>query len=143
MQNYSYVSTTKETLSSSDHPTVYADFWERLAAFLLDAVALVVSYLILTFLLPVNGPVFGTLLAWLYSAFQESGTARATLGKKAMGLQVTSLLGRRLTFGQATLRHFGKHLSSFLLCIGYLLMLTNEQKQTLHDKIARSLVVRR
>ena len=77
------------------------------------------------------------------SALLESGAKQATLGKRAMGIKVTDVNGNRISFGQATGRHFGKWISSIILLIGYLMMLWDERKQTLHDKMAGTLVVKR
>ena len=76
------------------------------------------------------------------SALQESGPNQATLGKKALGLKVTSLTGDRISFGQATGRFFGKYVSAIILFIGYLMMIWDDRKQTLHDKMAGTLVVK-
>jgi uncharacterized RDD family membrane protein YckC len=81
-------------------------------------------------------------MGWLYSALQESGPAQATIGKKALGLKVATLSGDRISFGQATGRFFGKYVSAIILLIGYLMMLWDDRKQTLHDKMAATLVLR-
>lgn len=65
----------------------------------------------------------------------------ATLGKKALGIKVTDMYGERITFAQATGRHFGKIISTVILFIGYFMMLWDDRSQTLHDKIAGTLVV--
>ena len=61
---------------------------------------------------------------------------------KALGLKVTSTAGERISFGQATGRHFGQILSALLLFVGYFMMLWNNERQTLHDKMADTLVVK-
>ena len=65
----------------------------------------------------------------------------ATIGKKAMRIKVTDLAGNRISFGQATGRHFGKILSAIILLFGYFMMLWDDKSQTLHDKIAGTLVI--
>ena len=79
--------------------------------------------------------------SWLYSSLQESGPNMATIGKKAMNIKVTDMDGGRISFGQATGRHFGKIISGIILLIGYFMMLWDEKSQTLHDKMAGTLVV--
>ena len=81
-------------------------------------------------------------MSWLYYVFLESGMAQATLGKGAMGLKVITTDGQRISFGQASGRYFGKILSAIILLIGYLMMIWDGKKQTLHDKIANTLVVK-
>lgn len=79
---------------------------------------------------------------WLYFALQESSSAQATLGKRAVGIKVTNLEGQRIGFGQATGRFFGKIISGLTLLIGYMMASFTERKQALHDMIAGTLVVR-
>ncbi len=86
---------------------------------------------------------FSLTVRWLYFALQESSSAQATLGKRAMGLRVTNLQGGRIGFGQATGRFFSKLISGMILCIGYIMAGFTERKQALHDMIAGTLVVRR
>jgi uncharacterized RDD family membrane protein YckC len=126
-----------------EEPVVYAGFWQRVGAAVLDAIILSVLNALLTFvssspLASVLSLVFG----WLYYALQESGSSQATIGKKALGIKVTRLDGGQISFGQATGRYFGKILSGIILLIGYLMMLWDDKKQTLHDKLASTLVVK-
>jgi uncharacterized RDD family membrane protein YckC len=81
-------------------------------------------------------------LAWLYFAKLESGPARATYGKRVMGLRVTDLAGERIGFGRATGRFFGKFVSGLTFYIGFIMAAFTERKQALHDMIAGTLVVR-
>ncbi len=80
---------------------------------------------------------------WLYFALMESSAKQATLGKLALGLRVTDLAGRRLSFGRATGRWFGHVLSSMIFMIGFIMVAFTEKKQGLHDMLAGTLVVRR
>ena len=80
---------------------------------------------------------------WLYFALMESSSWQATLGKKALNLQVTDLEGRRISFGRATGRFFGKIISGAILYIGYIMAGFTERKQALHDMLAGCLVLRR
>ena len=75
------------------------------------------------------GTILGYALSWLYSALLESGPKQATLGKRLLDLKVTNMEGERISFGQATGRHFGKYLSAIILCIGFLMMLWDGKKQ--------------
>jgi uncharacterized RDD family membrane protein YckC len=119
---------------------VYGTFGDRFLAALIDGLILIVPALIFRYLIYIPG--LSLVIDWLYYALQESGTNQATIGKKAMGLKVTNLGGEKITFGQATGRHFGKFLSALILLIGYLMMLWDDKKQTLHDKLARTLVLK-
>jgi uncharacterized RDD family membrane protein YckC len=79
---------------------------------------------------------------WLYFSLQESSAQQATLGKRAIGIKVTDLEGRRLSFGRATSRYFSKILSGLICDIGYVMAGLTERKQALHDVIASTLVIR-
>jgi len=96
-----------------------------------------VFFLLLLFPLIIGGE-------WLYFAWMESSTWQATLGKKALGLIVTDMEGRRLTFGRATGRFFSKIVTGFIpLGIGYIMAGFTAKKQALHDFIAGTLVLRK
>ena len=80
-------------------------------------------------------------MAWIYFAAFESSPKQATPGKMALGIKVTDLNGRRIGFGKATGRYFGKILSFIILGIGFIMIAFTEKKQGLHDKMAGCLVV--
>jgi uncharacterized RDD family membrane protein YckC len=80
---------------------------------------------------------------WLYFALMESSSWQATLGKKALGLVVTDMSGRRISFARATGRYFGKIVSGLTLLIGFIMAGFTERKQALHDMIASTLVLRK
>ena len=82
-------------------------------------------------------------LEWLYYALLESSAWQATLGKKALGLEVTDLAGARVSFGRATGRYFARYISFFTIGIGYIMAGFTAKKQALHDMIAGTLVIRK
>jgi uncharacterized RDD family membrane protein YckC len=83
-------------------------------------------------------------VTWLYHALMESSEWQATVGKKALGLVVTDMAGRRVSFGRATGRHFAKIVTNMVpLFIGYIMAGFTAQKQALHDMIAGCLILRR
>jgi uncharacterized RDD family membrane protein YckC len=85
--------------------------------------------------------IFSTIISWLYFALMESSAKQATLGKMALGIKVTDMLGNRITFGRATGRYFSKILSGLILYIGYIMIAFTDKKQGLHDMIANTLVI--
>lgn len=122
---------------------VYGSFGQRFLAAIIDGVILLIPLVILKYAMPgIMQSFVGIIIQWLYYALQESGTNQATFGKKAMGLKVTNLQGDRISFGQASGRFFGKIISGLIILIGYLMMLWDDKKQTLHDKIAGTLVIK-
>lgn len=78
----------------------------------------------------------------LYKAAMESSAYQGSFGKIAMGLKVTDLQGQRLSFSQALLRNVAKTISWLVGCIGYVMIIFDDRKQGLHDKIADAYVVR-
>jgi uncharacterized RDD family membrane protein YckC len=145
---------------------VYAGFWFRAAAYFLDTSTLgfVLGGIVLRPILLKNhvGPSFQDawkfytgdspqatalllliqLVSWLYFATFESSPWQATPGKKVLGLRVTDLEGKRLSFIRASGRYFGKLISWLLLGLGFVLAGFTEKKQALHDMLASCLVLR-
>ena len=151
----------------------YAGFWLRLVALIIDFIVIyfVRALIFMPFgigmglhgwhgmlhgrqpqdlseLMPMLGlairiTMISTIIQWLYFSLTESSSWQATLGKKALGLTVTDLEGRRIGFGRATGRYFAKYLSTLILFIGWLMAGFTEKKQALHDMMAGTLVLRK
>jgi uncharacterized RDD family membrane protein YckC len=137
-------------------PTLrYAGFGRRVAAFVVDMV-LVYAVLFVAGAVWITQSLKGRpqldivilllypavfVLGWLYWAGLESSGWQGTLGKRAFGLVVTDLAGRRISFGRATGRYFGKTLSCLVLYLGFLMAALTAKKQALHDLLAGTLVV--
>lgn len=121
----------------------YAGFWKRFIAHIIDGfVLLLIGYSISklnkdTYILGL----LDMLVSFFYYVGLESSEKQATLGKLVMNIKVTDTNGRRIGFGQATIRYLGKILSGFLLMIGYLMVAFTEKKQGLHDLIAKTYVI--
>jgi uncharacterized RDD family membrane protein YckC/DNA-directed RNA polymerase subunit RPC12/RpoP len=135
----------------------YAGFWRRFLAAILDGLVLSIGGFVIGFAFgllyalatgtgqgaEILGNILGILIGWLYYAGMESSSAQATLGKMAIGIRVTDLEGRRVSFGRATGRHFGKIISTLILLIGYIMAGFTARKQALHDMMAGCLVVKK
>jgi len=124
--------------------TVYAGFWLRFVAYLIDAAltALVIGVIVAVFVAiagvgffrsmgegtnPAN-PAFpvallatiwfflivATVASWLYYALMESSQTQGTLGKMAISLAVTDAQGRPVTFGRASGRFFAKIITGLI-----------------------------
>lgn len=119
---------------------IHAGFWRRSAAYVIDALVLLVPLMIVN-VVPLLGMLIGLAGHWLYFTLQESSPAQATLGKRAMGLIVTDAVGSRLSFGRACGRYFGGILSVLTFYVGYMLAGWTERKQALHDMVADTFVV--
>jgi uncharacterized RDD family membrane protein YckC len=145
---------------------VYAGFWLRAVAFVLDSFILgipldvVVSPIlernhvgaspqdVMKFYMSGTRQVIAFVLLirladWLYFTCFESSAWQATPGKKVLGLMVTDLAGRRISFARASGRYFAKIISAFTLLIGFALAGFTAKKQALHDLIADCLVVKK
>ncbi len=119
---------------------LYAGFWRRGSAYIIDSLILLIPCIIVG-LLPILG-FFLQIGIWAtYKAVFEAGERQATPGKRAMGIKVTTLDGERISVGQALGRYFGSLLSGIILCIGYFMAGFTGRKQALHDMMASTLVV--
>ena len=81
-------------------------------------------------------------LDWLYAVLFVTSPARATLGMMVMDLQLTGLAGERVSFARATGRYFAQFLSLATAGIGYFMQPFTPRRQTLHDMLSSTVVVR-
>jgi uncharacterized RDD family membrane protein YckC/Tfp pilus assembly major pilin PilA len=130
---------------STNHP--YAGFWRRAGAYAID-------YILVTFTAGIAGALLAGIIGrlmplavlvgvWFYYALMESSDQQATLGKRVVGIKVTDLEGNQISFGRATGRLAAHILSGLILGIGFAMAVFTSRRQTLHDKIAGTLVVKR
>jgi len=147
-----------------DGQCVYAGFWRRAVAIVIDwilnfVVMFLFAFLLVRFIVAegsmdlandddyrwYTGVMYTTsiLAWWMYFAGMESSRLQGTLGKCAIGIRVTDLTGNRIGFGRATARHFGKIPSALIFGIGFLMAAFTPKKQALHDMMAGCLVVKR
>jgi uncharacterized RDD family membrane protein YckC len=89
------------------------------------------------------GFLFVFFVGWAYYGWFESSLWQATPGKRIIGLYVTDLSGRPITFWRASARYLGRRVSDYTFLVGYILAGFTERKQALHDLIASCLVLRR
>lgn len=133
----------------------YAGFWIRLGAVLIDLMVMgVVLYipstviygseywvgdqffygfwdLMFSYVLPLVGTI------WFWLRF--SGTP----GKMALKLKIVDAgTGNKLTFGQAIGRYFAYILSAIPFFLGYIWVGFDKRKQSWHDKLAGTVVIR-
>jgi uncharacterized RDD family membrane protein YckC len=135
---------------------VYAGFWRRFAAAIVDSILVTILSMLVGFVIgffigllsPGSsdsaagvGGLLGLLIGIFYYPLLESSAAQATWGKRALNIIVTDTHGRRLSFLRAFGRNLAKIISALLLCLGYLMVAFTARKQGLHDMIAGTLVV--
>ena len=126
----------------------YAGFWRRFVAAFIDVTLTHIAFIFFILLMTrLSGgefiPVVWLVIPWIYSAVMESSSKQATLGKMALGIVVTDLEGRRISFVKATGRYFCKIVSVLSLFIGFIMAGFIKRKQALHDMMMNCLVVLR
>ena len=118
----------------------YATFWRRVAATLIDVV-------ILGFIpgfLSKDGHTTSTLAAILGLAYETwmLGKYGATVGKMVMKIRVVSESGKKIDYSTALVRSLSSYLSVAALGLGLFWVIWDIKKQSWHDKIAKTVVVK-
>jgi uncharacterized RDD family membrane protein YckC len=143
--------------------TSYAGFWIRVLALFIDNIILSIALMPFSIVMQASGfkaaaqgqppppPNLSALalymavalvIYWLYFALQESSSKMSTVGKRICGMVVTDLNGMQISFGKATMRYIFSNLSYLTLWIGFIMAAFTERKQTLHDMIAGTVVIK-
>ncbi len=128
----------------------FATLPERFAAAFVDyAIILTIFMLLVSLVANSTGEIINAkfwhvfAIEWLYFSSQHSSQKRATLGMRVMKLEIITMNQQQLQFTTASLRYICSLLSSIILWLGHLMMLTNDLRQTLHDKMAGTLVIKK
>jgi len=146
-----------EKVLPKDQPK--AGFWIRVVAYVIDFLLLWSVQFILSLLigltvnmlgLPAEGNQSIDVVVWLFGVTLSLGYAvffigycGQTPGKMALRIKVIRTDGSPVSYGRAVLREvLGKFVSSILLCVGYLMVAFDSQKQGLHDKMADTYVIK-
>jgi uncharacterized RDD family membrane protein YckC len=137
----------------------YGGFWRRAAAALID---ILILGIFITLIIIVLGKAWQAsygdsyesesgmywllflapvVITWVYAIGFESDEG-ATLGKKALGIKVCCLDGSQPGIMRLTARWLLHALSAVILGIGFLMPLWTKKKQTLHDMLSGTLVVK-
>ena len=87
---------------------------------------------------------YGVAIAFINMAYFTyfHGTVGQTPGKMVVGIKVVRVGGGNMTLGIAFLRWVGHLISGAVFYLGYLWVLIDARKQSWHDKIAGTFVVR-
>lgn len=124
----------------------YAGFWIRFIANIIDSLLLMLPSMLIGatygshFIFAISG---GLIVGLLYYPFFESSVLAATPGKALLGLAVVNENYEPITFKQACIRHLSKFVSAMVMYIGYLMQPFTSRRQTLHDMMSETVVIRR
>ena len=147
-------------LTMNGQPRIYAGFFTRLTAYLLDKLILLIPLGLVRLIMAIismainvnilHRQVFFKVtpadmilycITAIYFILMTYLTGR-TIGKRIMRIQVVSTEDRKPTFLEILFREtFGRFLSTFILCIGYLMIIAGKEKQALHDYLADTRVI--
>lgn len=127
-----------------------APFWKRLLAFIIDFNFLVAIYfctIYVEYKMELTGPLkLVLILIFVFSVYllypiMESSKIQGTPGKLMLGIVVTNLVGKRISFFMAFGRHLVKFGSSIFFFLSILLVVFRKKKQAFHDSAAKTLVL--
>ncbi len=119
---------------------IYAGFWKRAAAFVLDALVIWIIMFIL-YAARFFPQILAIILGGFYHAIFETSPLRATPGKALMKIAVLKADGSQLTIKDSILRYIMSWISGMFLCLGYFISLFTDKRQTFHDMVATTVVV--
>lgn len=156
-----FVQKLREGAKVNDGTVEYASFWTRFAAYFLDGIITGLIGAVIGALVGVawaaaggakhgtNG-IIGLQLASIGVSFGVRalyfiyfiGKSGQTPGKKLCKVRVVNADGTPVGYGKATGRFFGYFLSSFILCIGFLMAAWDEEKRALHDRLCNTRVIK-
>ena len=142
---------------------VYAGFWIRCGAKLIDGIITYVINIMISF---IAGAVGGGLIhastpnpaaqigfaAVLFLLQMTANAAYATFfvgkfqatpGKMAVGIMIITPDRGRVSYARALGRHFAEMLSGIILGIGYLMVAFDDEKRALHDRICDTRVIKK
>jgi uncharacterized RDD family membrane protein YckC len=84
----------------------------------------------------------GYCAAFMYFSLLESSSKQATLGKRLLHIKVSDLAGQRISVRRALARNLAKVLTFLTYGAGLLWLPFTRGRQTLHDRLANTLVIR-
>ena len=119
---------------------IYAGFWKRAAAFVIDALVIWIIMFIL-YAVRFFPQILAFILGGFYHVVFETSPLRATPGKALMKIAVLKADGSQLTTKDSILRYIMSWISGMFLCLGYFISLFTDKRQTFHDMMATTVVV--
>ena len=120
---------------------IYAGFWQRFLAGIIDSIILIVIEVILIFI-PIIGWILSLFVTWLYFAIQHSSTKQATFGMRALDIKITNENHGKIGFWRATGNFYLTVISALVFFIGFLMIAFTSRKQGFHNLISRTLCIK-
>ena len=153
------------SLRPAKHPALaFAGLWLRAGAILIDTlvtlpfliIPLVISGGTLDFIMDDSAEeftpeaIYGVLSCLIYGicnftylVTMEASSYQGTLGKRLFRIHVVDDQGHRLTIARSVGRSLGRFVSNYIpFGLGYLIVIFTSKKQTVHDIISSTLVVK-
>jgi uncharacterized RDD family membrane protein YckC/ribosomal protein S27AE len=136
----------------------YAGFWIRVAAYIIDIIIQSIARILIGMLFGLGmfvaigaapaanlsvmmiNALVGFLLGIAYETYCV-GKWGATPGKMACKLKVVTPEGEKVGYGRAFGRYWAKMLSGFILCLGFVMVAFDPEKQGLHDRMCHTRVI--
>jgi uncharacterized RDD family membrane protein YckC len=117
-----------------------ATWWQRMRAGLLDLLIILVPFVILARIAWLA--YLAWLVIWLYNGCYLNGTTGQSWGKRALHLKLVRMADRQLIGARAGfVRGLAHTLDILTLGVGFLLPLWDARRQTLADKVMKTVVV--
>ena len=123
----------------------YANWGQRVGAYLIDWAPVIVLEIISVIIQSTGFSVLVYLLSiawWVYNRGYLAGTTGQSWGKKVLNLRlIGEATGQPIGFGMALVRDICHFVDGIICYIGFLFPLWDAKRQTLADKIIKTLVV--
>jgi len=140
-QSEPYPSTPGGNTMTSASP--YASWIQRVGAYLIDVAPIIILEIIFSRILVVYVLVLIASLGWtIYNRWYQAGTTGQSLGKKLLNLRLVSEeTGQPIGMLMAFVRDICHIIDSVICFIGYLFPLWDSKRQTIADKIVKTVVI--
>ena len=121
----------------------YVGFGTRLLAHNIDLLPIILLLYSITFFLPQSRHdwIMFVCLYVLYHMGFEVSKWHATPGKKLMKIYIDHVDDKKLMFWQILIRNLSKPLSLLLFFSGFIMIIFNQKRRSLHDFLAKTIVL--
>jgi uncharacterized RDD family membrane protein YckC len=120
----------------------YIGFFKRLIAVVIDGLILSIA---LSFISGQSESLIASaiyFILWFGYFVWMVGKFGATIGKMAMKIKIVKENGEKVNYSDAFIRELASYLSFIVFFLGYLWVIWDSKKQSWHDKIAKTIVIK-